>query len=173
MQFSMSSQIYAPVEEVFAFCTSCTGFEQQFPYAVRWLEADGIWKQNTIVTFKFRFLNLGLFGLWLRYQAEIVELALDQYFVDVMRVGPYKYFRHRHDFAARENMTHYTDTIEFSMGYGALVDLYIGKPILQNIFRQRHRRLKDAMENRQTNSGFTSPASHMPQIRPRYRDSET
>ncbi|NJL55891.1 CDP-paratose synthetase [bacterium] len=131
MQFSMSSQIHAPVKEVFTFCTSPTGFEQQFPYTVRWLEANSTWEQGTIVTFKFQFLKLGLFNAWLYYQAEIVEFELNQYFVDVMRVGPYKYFRHRHDFVATENTTRYTDTIEFSLGYGALIDRYIGKPILE------------------------------------------
>lgn len=159
MQFTMSSEIYAPVEEVFAFCISSTGFEQQFPYTVRWLEAESTWNQGTMVTFKFQFLKLGLFSLWLRYQAEIVELELNQYFVDVMIIGPYKYFQHRHDFVAVENMTHYTDTIEFSLGYGSLVDRYIGKPILEDTFGKRHQNLKNAMENQQTNSGFNSSKS--------------
>lgn len=157
----MSSSIYASVEEVFAFCTSRDGFEQQFPYAVCWLNSDRSWIQGTVVTFKFQFFKLGPFRLWLNYQAEIVELEHNVFFVDVMRAGPYQYFQHRHDFVEVENTTQYTDTIEFSLGYGALIDRYIGLPILRNTFEKRHRNLRSAMENRRADS-VSNPGKIIP-----------
>jgi ligand-binding SRPBCC domain-containing protein len=146
MQFSMSSQIPASIEDVFAFCTCRAGFEQQFPYPVTWLEASHPWQTGSLIRFKFQLLNLGLLKIWLPYHAEIVEMVSNRYFVDVMRVGPYQYFRHRHDFELIEGMTHYTDKIEFSLGYGHFIDRQIGLPILRKIFRKRHQNLKASMQ---------------------------
>lgn len=155
MRFSMSSQIDAPIEDVFALCTCRTGFEQQFPYSVRWIAADNHWLQGSLITFKFQFLKLGFLQVWLSYQAEIIEMETNRYFIDVMRVGPYQYFRHRHDFESVDQTTYYTDTIEFSLGYGDFIDNRIGKPILNRIFKRRHQNLKDAMQN---------PFSYQPSI---------
>lgn len=147
MQFSMSSQIHSPVEEVFSFCLCRAGFEQQFPYPVKWIEASDRWQQGSVITFKFQFFSLGFLKVWMPYQAEIIELAPNQYFIDVMRAGPYQYFRHRHNFEVMNGTTHYTDTIEFSLGYGRFIDRRIGKPILHRIFRKRHQNLKRRMQH--------------------------
>ena len=40
IEFSKSVRINAPVEEVFAFCSSPDGFEKHFPQPVRWLDRD-------------------------------------------------------------------------------------------------------------------------------------
>ena len=53
--------VNAPPDQVFRYCTSQTGFCQQFPFPVRWLTGADHWQLGDILDFRYRVC-----GLWLR-----------------------------------------------------------------------------------------------------------
>lgn len=139
--FEKKSLIFAPLDRVFNFCTSRSGFERHFPYTVDWLNGPERWQQGSIIHFRFRYLKQ-----WFNYQAEIVSYQTNELFVDEMRVGPYKYFIHEHTFQPLLQGTLYTDKIRFTLGYGNLVDQLLGLKILDTTFTKRHSKMKEILE---------------------------
>jgi ligand-binding SRPBCC domain-containing protein len=67
-------------------------------------------------------------------------------FVDVMSVGPYKYFRYEHYFERIGNKTIYRDVLYFSIGIKGSLDKLLAAPITTIIFRKRHQLLVQNFE---------------------------
>lgn len=143
MNYTKTIQIDAPIDKVFAFCASPDGFEKHFPHSVKWIRTEENWGNGSIIEFKFSFLSICLY-----WKAEIIEYQPNKLFTDVLRSSfPYKYFRHSHLFESQEKKTIYTDKIEFSFGFGDLIDKVVGIPILKSTFNQRHLNMKDFFES--------------------------
>ena len=66
--FEQSVLVKAPIETVFAFCSSRDGFERHFPHKVSWKDGPDEWCEHSEVTFQFRYLRL-----WLNYRARITR----------------------------------------------------------------------------------------------------
>jgi ligand-binding SRPBCC domain-containing protein len=82
-------------------------------------DAAGI---GTIIETSFRVLPfLPLRALWI---ARITEFEFNHHFVDVQQKGPFKQWRHRHEFVAeiRDGIsgTLVRDSIEYEVGFGPL-----------------------------------------------------
>ncbi|MGD1909986.1 MAG: hypothetical protein ACFB2X_03735 [Rivularia sp. (in: cyanobacteria)] len=138
MNYTKTTQINAPVEQVFIFCASSDGFEKHFPHPIKWIDTEKNWKLGSLIEFKFRFLSM-----WLYWKAEITEYQQNNLFTDVSRSDfPYKYFAHSHLFESQGEKTIYTDKIEFSFGLGNLIDKVVDIPLLESTFSQRHIRMK-------------------------------
>lgn len=81
--------------------------------------------------------------------AQVTEFEWNHHFADVQKKGPFKSFRHRHQFAVvmRDgiNGTVVRDLIEYDIGWGMLGDLaqrfFVG-PQLQRIFKYRQSKLE-------------------------------
>ena len=142
--YERSAFIAADLEKVFAFCNSWAGFRKLFPYEVKWENGPEDWRIGDQIAFRFRYG-----GLWLPYAAQIVALEPCRFFVDEMVRGPYQFFRHAHYFFAEADGTLLIDRIEFRTGFGRLVDRSFGRWMLNSTFKQRHARLKAALEPRQ------------------------
>jgi ligand-binding SRPBCC domain-containing protein len=142
--FERSAFVAADLEKVFAFCNSSAGFRQLFPYEVKWENGPEDWRIGDRIAFRFRYS-----GLWLPYAAQIVAWEPNRFFVDEMVRGPYRVFRHAHHFLATADGTRLIDRIEFCTGFGRLVDRTFGRWMLKSTFKQRHARLKAALEVQQ------------------------
>ncbi|MBD2565334.1 MULTISPECIES: SRPBCC family protein [Nostocaceae] len=141
MKYKKTIKIDAPVEKVFSFCASPYGFEKHFPHRVRWINKHEEWNIGSIIEFKFRF-----FLVWMYWKTEITVYEENKFFADIMKVGfPYKCFNHYHFFEPVGNQTIYTDQIEFSLGFGNLIDRTVGKMIIGSIFTKRHKNLKKCL----------------------------
>ncbi|RBW48913.1 SRPBCC family protein [Marinobacter sp. F3R11] len=144
MKLEFQSEINRPVDRVFRFCASKSGFLAHFPFTTKWIGGPDDWTApGDILNFSFR-----LFGVPVRYTAEIIEFEKNVRFVDVMRKGPYKFFRHEHIFEpiGDGEKTLYTDRLEFSGGFGNVADGLISVPLTRRIFKKRHELMKKVLE---------------------------
>jgi len=142
MKLEFQSEINQPVDRVFQFCTSKSGFLAHFPFSTKWISGPDGWNGlGETLSFSFQ-----LFGIPVRYTAEITEFEKNARFVDVMRKGPYKFFRHEHIFTQMGDKTLYTDRLEFSGGFGDMADTLISAPLTRRVFKKRHELLKQALE---------------------------
>jgi ligand-binding SRPBCC domain-containing protein len=136
-------ELPAPVPEVFEHCRTCAGFEQLFPYPVRWREAPARWTEGDRLDFSYRML-----GVWLRHRAEVVELRDDERFVDQMVGGPYRVFRHTHTFRpSPTGGTVLTDRVQVESRLGRAVDHTVLRWVLERAFRQRHAALRSHFDS--------------------------
>ncbi|NQZ22068.1 MAG: hypothetical protein HRT53_08430 [Colwellia sp.] len=135
MKLEKSVLLQKPIDEVFAFCASKSGFLQHFPYRVTWLTGPEQWTQSGIeLTFKFYIAKVPIF-----YHTEITQFEHNKVFVDVMRFGPYKYFIHEHHFEETKQGTLYRDKLNFSAGFLGIFDPLFAKPMTNYTFDQRHK----------------------------------
>lgn len=130
-----SSDLPAPVPEVFRHCTSSAGFEQLFPYRVRWCSAQGCWGEGDLLHFRYRLLP----GVWLTHRARVVEYQRDVRFVDEMSGGPFRQFRHVHLFEPTPGGgTRVIDHLKVTTRFGPLVDRALCRVLITSTFRRRH-----------------------------------
>lgn len=139
--FEKSVLIRAPVEHVFAFCNSRRGFEQHFPYEVRWEDGPETWGRGSKLEFKFRY-----FGLWFDFRTKITRWEENRVFVDEMIAGPFKRFVHAHLFETVKQGTLYTDRLDFATAFGRWVDQTVGMWLVKITFEKRHARMKTLLE---------------------------
>jgi ligand-binding SRPBCC domain-containing protein len=140
MQVTESIAIRCAPERAFRFCLSIDGFEAHFPLATRWISQERYWSAGSIVDFKFK-----MWGLWLRYVAQVTECIDNRLFVDVMKRGPYKYRIHKHLFEPTADGMLYTDIVDFSAGMFGIADRILLLLERRNL-KRRHAMLQRALE---------------------------
>jgi ligand-binding SRPBCC domain-containing protein len=105
---------------------------------------------GTRITLSVRLLPpLPLRTTWV---ARIVEFEAGHHFADVQEKGPFRHFRHRHEFAASvrdgTDGTIVGDDLEYDVGFGPLGDavarLFVSGR-LRATFEERQRRLEDLL----------------------------
>jgi ligand-binding SRPBCC domain-containing protein len=110
-----------PRPEVFRFFADAKNLERITPKFLRFriLTPEPIAMQaGTLIVYELR-----LHGLPVRWHTLIEEFAPDSYFVDVQLSGPYKSWRHRHEFVETAAGTEMRDRVEYELPFGPLGDV--------------------------------------------------
>ena len=92
------------------------------------------------------------FGLWLKMRVRITAFNRPAYFQDAMVSGPFRYFRHDHNFQEREQSTLMVDRLEFQSPMppiGSIVDAVVLTSYLRNFLEARNRALQAIAESDQ------------------------
>ena len=89
------------------------------------------------------------FGVRQRFKVEVVEFDRPRLFVDEMREGAFRSFRHTHEFVERDGGTRMTDTLEWTSPLG-LIGYMADKLFIESYMRKlvsgRNARLKEIAE---------------------------
>lgn len=67
--------------------------------------------------------TIGLYGIPMKWKTLIEEFVADSYFIDAQLSGPYKLWRHRHDFCDVKGGTEMRDTVDYTLPFGPLGSL--------------------------------------------------
>jgi ligand-binding SRPBCC domain-containing protein len=84
--------------------------------------------------------TLSLFGIPFRWTTDIEKVEYPKSFVDIQSRGPYRIFRHTHEFWSVEGGTLMIDRLEFDVGWGPvgwLAQRLVVRPLLNRIFEHR------------------------------------
>jgi len=136
--FEYTSWIAAPVETVFAFHEQPNALERLTPpwSKLQVLERTGGIKTGASVRLRIPF---GPFGVeWLAVHTAYEH---NRFFEDVQKRGPFRIWRHRHEFAEADDGTFLTDRIEFSLPLAPVSDWLAGWVVriqLRLMFAYRH-----------------------------------
>ncbi len=140
MQFVWSSIIGAPVERVFAFHESADALQRLLP---PWQDARVVRREGGLAAGALVELELRLGPIRQRWVARHTEYSKNGLFADVQERGPFRTWRHRHEFdALGPELCRLTDRVEFSLPGGRLVDWLLGwlaRWQLRRMFEYRHR----------------------------------
>ena len=113
--------VEAPRDEVFAFYSHARNLEALTPPWLRFevLTPEPIeMRWGTLIEYRLR-----LHGLPLRWVSLIEEWEPGRRFVDRQLRGPYRLWRHLHEFDARPEGTLVRDTVDYALALGPLGDL--------------------------------------------------
>jgi ligand-binding SRPBCC domain-containing protein len=85
--------------------------------------------------------KLRLRGFPMRWQSEITAWDPPHKFIDEQRKGPYRRWHHEHTFLEQNNGTLATDTVQYSVFGGPLIERLFVRPDLTKIFTYRQQKL--------------------------------
>ncbi len=91
-----------------------------------------------------------LFTIPLKWQTEILEVDYQKHFIDIQRKGPFKLWKHRHEFIAMKDGVLMKDTVDYQMPFGILGTLahaILVKKRIEGIFTYRKKVLEDLYIN--------------------------
>jgi ligand-binding SRPBCC domain-containing protein len=119
--FSAEQRIARPLPDVFEFFSRAANLERITP---PWLRFSILGSQpsevssGTVIPYRLR-----LHGLPLIWVSQIEEFEQDRLFVDRQLIGPYKLWRHRHEFTADGEQTVIRDEVRYELPLGRLGSL--------------------------------------------------
>jgi len=133
-------EVPRPLDEVFAFFADAGNLEAITPPLLRFrvLTPQPITMgSGTIITYR-----LHLYGIPLRWRTVIADWSPGGRFIDVQVRGPYRSWRHLHEFQATPQGTRIHDYVTYRLPFGRLGALF-GLPLvrrsLRTIFDYRQR----------------------------------
>jgi ligand-binding SRPBCC domain-containing protein len=139
LRFEYSSVIAAPVERVFAFHQRPDALELLTPPRPR---VEVVRRTGGILPGALVELRIHQGPFRVTWLAEHGEYIPNRLFTDFQTKGPFRVWRHRHQFEAAGDATRLTDSIEFSLPLAPLSDWlggWLARIQLRHMFEYRHR----------------------------------
>lgn len=156
--FTREVRVRAPFDAVWAFHSNASGLEALTPefmglelLAVRGPDGEvdpDVLETGSAIEMRMRPLGVLPAGSWTSVIVEREEGDGSAYFVDEMRDGPFREWRHTHSFYADGDDTVVRDRVDYRLPLGELGDLAgpFAKVGFEGMFRDRHRRTKRLLE---------------------------
>jgi hypothetical protein len=94
--------------------------------------------------------QLSLYGMPMRWRTRIEEYVPDEFFTDVQVSGPYRSWRHRHEFEQFPIGTQMRDVVEYEMPLGCLGTLarwLFVRSALESIFDHRNASVREILRD--------------------------
>lgn len=119
--FRTEQRITRPLSEIFEFFSLAANLERITP---PWLSFTILGDPpaqvvpGTVIPYRLR-----LHGLPLVWVSQIEQFEPERMFVDNQLIGPYKLWRHRHEFEADGDHTVIRDEVQYELPFGALGSL--------------------------------------------------
>jgi ligand-binding SRPBCC domain-containing protein len=136
--FTLTTSIWLPasLEHVFEFFSRAENLERLTPTFLRFrilTRPPVTLRQGTIIDYR-----ISLHGIPVSWQSEITDWNPPHRFVDEQRRGPYRMWKHVHEFEPDDEGTRVTDRVEYATWGGTIVNTLFVAPDLRRIFAYRH-----------------------------------
>jgi ligand-binding SRPBCC domain-containing protein len=130
-----------PLDKAFAFFSQAENLEAITPPFLHFRIASpaAAIEEGAVIDYRLR-----MFGFPMRWRSRIDEFQPPRRFIDVQVIGPYKTWRHVHEFQAAGDETLMTDTIDYAVGWGpagSLAHSLFVRRTLARIFDYRRRQI--------------------------------
>ncbi|NIO10377.1 MAG: CDP-paratose 2-epimerase [Deltaproteobacteria bacterium] len=145
--FRFQSELFLPnaLEKVFEFFADAHNLQKLTP---PWLhfkilnESPVEMKKGTLIDYSLR-----IHGVPVRWQSEITLWEPPHRFVDSQTRGPYRLWNHEHSFSSTGEGTRVSDSVEYAVMGGILVQKLFVAPDLKKIFNYRSAQLKEIFKS--------------------------
>jgi ligand-binding SRPBCC domain-containing protein len=140
-----------PLDEVFAFFSDAYNLEALTPPQLHFhilTPCPIAMHAGTLIDYRLK-----LFGIPFSWQTQIDEFEPGRRFVDRQLRGPYRLWRHVHEFTAVDNGTLMIDEVDYELPWGplgTLAHLLLVRRTLDKIFDYRRDRIVDLLETDRT-----------------------
>ena len=134
---TMSTEVAAPADQVFAFFSKAGNLGLMTPAAMRFQTVGHVPQLSDGAIIDYR-IRVGPFAL--HWRTRIARWDPPRSFVDVQESGPYRVWRHEHVFTPHGPTTTMEDRVYYAPPLGALagmINAFIVAPRLREIFRYR------------------------------------
>ncbi len=135
-----------PLEDTFSFFSDAGNLERITPGFLKFqIETSSPidMRAGTLIDYRLRLL-----GVPLRWRTQIVEFERPRRFVDVQLRGPYRLWRHTHEFISESDGTRMSDCVDYQLPFGPLgtiVHAVFVRRTLEKIFDYRRQRIEELL----------------------------
>lgn len=126
-------EVPCPLDAVFAFFADASNLEFLTPPLLHFqiLTPQPIaMRLGAIITYRLR-----LYGIPLRWRTVIADWQPGKRFIDVQVAGPYRSWRHLHEFQATPLGTRIHDQVTYGLPFGPLGS-FLGRPLVRRTLQQ-------------------------------------
>ena len=145
--------INAGIEDVWEFFSSphnlCRITPPEMNFKITGTDTDKKSYAGQIITYSVTPIG----GIKFNWVTEITQLVKYEFFTDEQRLGPYKFWHHRHLFRSEGENTVMNDIVTFKVGGwlpGKLISRLIIEPRVRNIFEFRGKKIDEIFGSRKT-----------------------
>jgi ligand-binding SRPBCC domain-containing protein len=143
-QLDREIQLRAPLERVFTFFSDPFNLETLTPPWLRFRVvscSDESIREGTRIDYRLR-----LHGIPLRWRSRITDWEPGKHFVDEQERGPYRLWRHLHEFEEQGEHTLVRDRVVYAVLGGSLVNRLFVRRDVERIFDYRSERIRELLE---------------------------
>lgn len=138
-------QLYCDIDTAWPFFSSPMNLSEITPKDIAFTVLSEDQDQPIFEGMLINYSVSPLLGIPLKWQTKIIQVEHQKSFTDFQQKGPYKYWKHFHEFIPNEKGILMKDTVEYELPFGVLgniVHSLLVKKKLNKIFDYRHQVLK-------------------------------
>lgn len=138
---TFEQEFNAPMDEVWNFFTDSNNLKLLTPAKMRLKFLDQFESPIIFEGMILRYNVSPIFYIPMYWETEIIAVKEKSYFVDVQKKGPFKSWKHTHQFQETAKGLKMTDQVEYEMPFGKIGDMvhdFTVKKQLQQMFQYRH-----------------------------------
>jgi ligand-binding SRPBCC domain-containing protein len=134
-----------PIDAVFPFFSDAHNLERITP---PFLKFNVVTPDPIVLAVGTRIrYRLSLRGIPISWESEITAWEPPYRFIDEQRRGPYRYWKHEHRFAPRDNGTQVSDHLRYAVWGGPLINSLFVAPDVRKIFAYRREQLSVILQS--------------------------
>jgi ligand-binding SRPBCC domain-containing protein len=143
--FTFESKLYLPIpiDTVFPFFAEARNLELLTPPFLNFniiTPAPIVMARGTRIQYRLK-----LRGMPITWESEITAWEPPHRFVDEQLRGPYRLWKHQHDFRERDGGTDVSDHVDYAVWCGSLVNSLLVAPDVKKIFAYRSSKLDELL----------------------------
>ena len=136
-----TQQLSCDIETAWAFFSIPANLARITPPEMKFTEDSDAANQPVYEGMVLDFHVSPLFGIRMKWQSQITQVNPGRSFTDMQTKGPYRLWRHHHEYIPNNDGVLVVDTVDYQLPYGLLGRLAHGivRRKLEHLFEYRHR----------------------------------
>lgn len=144
-QLKTEQQLYCDISSAWNFFSAPQNLSRITPKPLNFVVLSDLPNEFIYEGMTIDYTVSPILGIPLKWQTKITQVNDQKSFTDLQQKGPYKLWRHHHEFTVNQNGVLMTDTVDYELPYGmigTLIHKLIVKKKLKHIFEYRRRVLE-------------------------------
>ncbi|MEQ7800033.1 SRPBCC family protein [Pedobacter sp. ASV1-7] len=144
-QLKRSQQLYCDIQTAWDFFSSPHNLSRITPKEMGFVVLSDLSKGDIYKGMIIDYTVSPVLGIPLKWQTEITEVNYQKSFTDFQKKGPYKLWRHHHEFIPNQNGVLMVDTVDYELPFGIIGKMahsLMVKKKLEHIFDYRNQVLE-------------------------------
>lgn len=144
-QLKREQQLYCDIDTAWKFFSSPHNLSRITPKEMGFVVLSNLSEADIYKGMIIDYTVSPVLGIPLKWQTEITNVNYQKDFTDFQKKGPYKLWRHHHEFVPNQNGVLTIDTVDYELPFGLIGSIahkLLVKKKLKDIFDYRHQVLE-------------------------------
>lgn len=146
-QLKREQHLYCDIETAWKYFSSPENLSKITPGEMNFIVLTKLDGREIYPGMEIEYTVSPLFHIPLKWKTRIIQVEYQKSFTDLQEKGPYKYWKHFHEFIPNEEGVLMKDTVDYELPFGFIGTLahdLLVKKKLEDIFNFRYRVLENS-----------------------------